>query len=164
MYFANFNKLKIDTDYNYITHHFDLNLGKQPIPVKLIQSEVKRVLSEAEINKTEMCVLYDFSIAAEPDGSLEIDELVSFLLTLSNIIVPEVLQFLDTKQSYKRERRLDVPDKLKPLHTSYGMLKRACNSQLLTPVMNIKINFSNVSYIMCDGRDVDEIKEESSDE
>ena len=165
MYFANFEKLKINTDYNYITNHFDLALGKMPIAIKDIQNKVKEALSAADIQKTEMCVLYDFSIEAEPDAEISVDFVVDFMLSLSNIIVPTVFSFLDTKTSYKRERRLDVPDKLKPLHTSYGIVKNACNSRLLTPILNIKINYSNISYIMCDGRVIDEVKtEDGSDE
>lgn len=163
MFFADFTKLKIDTDYNYLTKHFDLHM-RNPMPVAEIKTQLTTALQNEHIEKTTLPVLYDFNVTGEVENA-EIDELVGYILSLANIIVPVTLKFLETGKGYTRERRLDVPVKLKPLHTSFSCIKGACNSEILTPILNIQITFGNIKYLLCDGREVDEVKkEDSSDE
>ena len=163
MFFADFTKLKIDTDYNYLTKHFDLHM-RNPMPVAEIKTQLTTALQNEHIEKTTLPVLYDFNVTGEVEKA-EIDELVGYILSLANIIVPVTLKFLETGNGYKRERRLDVPVKLKPLHTSFSCIKGACNNEILTPILNIQITFGNIKYLLCDGREVDEVKkEDSSDE
>ena len=157
MYFADFNKLKIITDYNFKHETFTLELEPETA-VKEVMLKVEPWLEHIE--PTGLPVLYDFDVAAPWLEDYEKEELAGYLVSLANVVVPVVLHALETGKGYKRERRLDVPDKLKPLHASYGCIKRACNYEIKTPIINIKINFNDVSYLFCMGREIDEIKKE----
>lgn len=157
MYFADFNKLKIVTDYNFKHETFTIEIEPETA-VKEVMLQVDPMLDRIE--PTSLPVLYDFDVAAAWLEDYKIEDLADYLASLANIVVPVVLRKLETGKGYKRERRLDVPDKLKPLHASYGCIKRACNYEIKTPIINIKINFNNVSYLFCMGREIDEIKKE----
>lgn len=159
MFFADFTKLKIITDYNFIHKHFTLEVGPE-MAIKEVMKQLQILLQNCK-EKTTLPVLYDFTIAATWLEEYDITELADYLVSLANAVVPVVLQELETGQGYKRERRLDVPEKLKALHASFGCIKRACNNEIYTPIMNIKLNFNDVSYLFCMGREIDEIKEET---
>lgn len=162
-YFADFNKLKITTDYNYLTKNIYLEVHKDT-PVNLIQAEVTKKVKELEMQHTSLPILYDFEIGAADTEFSEHQELVDFLLTVVNIVIPTTLKLLEDGEGYKRERRLDVPDKLKPLHASFGTIKRACNHKIYTPLMNIRVSYNDLFFVLCDGREIDEVKGDSSDE
>lgn len=158
MFFADFTKLKIITDYNYIHKPLSLTIA-QDTPIKEIMEQVKSLIQPYK-DKTSIPVLYDFTVAAAWLEDYSEQELVEYLVGLANIVVPVVLKELETGKGYGRERRLDVPEKLKPLHSSFGAIKRACNNEIYTPVINIKLDFNNVSYMFCMGREIDEVKQE----
>lgn len=162
MFFADFTKLKIITDYNFIHKTFTLPVEKEE-SIKTTMQTIQPMLNDCK-KKTTLPTLYEFNVAAAWLEDYEVDDLVEYLVSLASVVVPVVLQELETGKGCARERRLDVPEKLKPLHASYGCIKRACNNELYTPVMNIKLNFNKVSYFFCMGRDIDEVKGESSDE
>ena len=173
MYFANFNKLKIDTDYNYKTVNIPLNIDLD-MSLSQVKAVVEKEIEKIEIKPTSLPVLYDYSVAATGLDEIEFADL---LITLANIIVPVTLQHLETGEVYerihvgdgkkpgKREYRLDVPQKLKALHASNTVLKRACNRELITPVLNITIGDGTTNYYLCMGRDIEEdLVGDSSDE
>lgn len=173
MFFANFNTLKIEKQYNFITKNIPLNLHRDT-SVKDMMNIIKTALEQAIPEKTSLGVLYNFQIQdisnefPECDENFELEEklqpVIDYLLTVTHVVIPLTLQALETGKGYKRERRLDVPDRLKPLHASYGALKRACNNEILTPMINIKVEYNGLFYLLCDGRNLDVIKGDSSDE
>ena len=173
MFFANFDTLKIEKQYNFITKNIPLNLHRDT-SVKDMMNIIKTALEQEMPEKTTLGVLYHFEIQdiseefPELNEDFEVEEnlqpVLDYLLTVAHIAIPLTLQTLETGKGYKRERRLDVPDKLKPLHASYGALKRACNNEILTPLINIQIEYNNILYLLCDGRNLDVVKGDSSDE
>ena len=173
MFFANFNTLKIEKDYNFITKNIPLYLHRNT-SVKDMMNIIKTALEQEIPEKTSLGVLYNFQIQdisnefPECDENFELEEklqpVIDYLLTVAHVAIPLTLQALETGKGYKRERRLDVPDRLKPLHASYGALKRACNNEILTPMLNIKVEYNGLFYLLCDGRNLDVVKGDSSDE
>lgn len=156
MFFADFTKLKIITDYNFLHHDIHLKLS-QHSTIKEIRDIFLAQLNALNLKLTTLPVLYDcYCDAAATDDIPEVLE------QCARIMVPTLLQFLETGESYQRERRLDVPDKLKPLHASYGCIKRACNNQIKTPVINIRITINDLSYYFCMGRDIDTIEQKET--
>ncbi len=159
MYFADFNNLKIITDYNYITKSMNLNFSNG-MAFKDLGDDIENQLRSLNMQPTSLPVLYDFNVAATDTEGLEVDELVNLLTFIANLAVAKTLIFLENGKGYPRERRLDVPEKLKPLHASYGAIKRACNNAIITPVINIKVSFSGICYLFCMGREIDEVRKE----
>ena len=173
MFFANFSTLKIEKDYNFITKNIPLDLHRDTA-LKDIMLTVSAALKDIVLEKTSLGVCYNFQIKdiseefPECDENFELEEklqpVIDYLLTVANVAIPLTLKTLETGNGYKRERRLDVPDRLKPLHASYGTLKRACNNEILTPKINIKVEYNGLFYLLCDGKELDRMKGDSSDE
>jgi len=163
MYFANFKDLKIQKEFKFITKNICLEV-RNLMPISEIKAEVDKKIKEVIDQPTSLPVLYEFEIAAADTEITNPDDDAQFMLTLANIVVPTTLQALETGKGYKRERRLDAPDALKALHTSYGTIKRACNHEVLTQIMNIKINSTFGYFLLCDGKDVVLAEEGDSNE
>lgn len=167
MYFANFKELRIDKDFHYTTIHLDIEVSPQTSVIALY-NKVRDVIANAELVTTDTPVLYHFNVTGimTEDENAGVQELLDDMLSLTNMIVPTTLKALETGFGYKRERRLDAPDSLKPLHTTYSVIKRACNIRMITPVLNIQVSYHNVSYLMCDTKEIDKYDDEgdSSDE
>lgn len=153
MYFANFKDLKIQKEFKFITKNIYLEVHKHT-PISKIKAEVEKKVKEVLDGPTDLPVLYDFTTAAADTEFAEYAELADFMLTLANVVIPVTLQALETGKGYKRERRLDVPDKLKPLKASFGTVKRACNHEILTQLMNIRITYNDTFFLFCDGKDI----------
>lgn len=167
MFFANFNELKIEKEFHYSTKHFDIEVFNY-MPLTDLKAKIDAALHSQVLEHTDTPVLYHFNITGlfSPEDS-ELQQLLDDMLVLTNVIVPITLQSLETGKGYKRERRLNAPDKLKPLHTTYSVIKRACNHEIITPVLNIQISYSGVSYLLCDTKEIDKYEkseEDSSDE
>ena len=169
MYFANFRTLKIEKDYNYLTKNIPLELHNG-MSIKEVQSVISAALKDVDLEKTELGVLYKFEIKdtnnefSRPTDEAEMKGLADFLLTIANIAIPLTFAALKTGKGYPRERRLGVPDRLKPLHTSYSSVKSACNDEMITPKLNIIIALHDMFYCLCDGKTLDEVKGDSSNE
>ena len=173
MFFANFSTLKIEKDYNFITKNIPIYLHRNTT-LKDMAYTIQVALEKAIPEKTSLGVVYNFQIADVSDEfpecteNCELEEklqpVIDYLLTVANVAIPLTLKALETGNGYKRERRLDVPDRLKPLHASYGTLKRACNNEILTPKINVKVEYNGLFYLLCDGKELDRMKGDSSDE
>ena len=168
MYFANFRTLKIEKDYNYLTKNIPLELHNG-MSIKEVQSVISAALKDVDLEKTELGVLYKFEIKDandkfKPANEAEMQGCLDLLYTVANIAVPLTFAALKTGKGYPRERRLGVPDRLKPLHTSYSSVKSACNDEMITPKLNIVIALHDIFYCLCDGKTLDEVKGDSSNE
>ena len=161
----NFN-LKIDKEFHYKTYHFDIDVHPNMSMVAL-WNKIRDAVQNTELEKTDTPVLYHFNITGlmRDDENAGIQELLDDMLSLTNMIVPTMMKLIETGKGYPRERRLDAPDALKPLHTTYSAIKRACNIQMITPVLNIQVSYSGIAYLMCDTKEIDKYDEgDSSDE
>ena len=85
---------------------------------------------------------------AEED--LSEDDIINSLTSTANIINAFIFTSFLTGANRTREKRLDVPDKLKGVNCSFGLLKRAVNEEMRCPRFNIRINYKQYYYILVD--------------
>ena len=140
MNFIDLEKLKIITEHNYSTKELDLQMSPA---AKLSEiREITRSSIAPIIEKTKIEMLYEITI--NTDEKVEsLDDADAFFTTTVNIIGAIFLDLMcaSPHTGRARERRLDVPEKLKVVQTNMSMLKRAVNMQTYCDRFNLIIKW-----------------------
>lgn len=120
MNYLNLNTLKIEKEYNYRETEIDLSFAaEQPLGVlmKTAEEQIKTSIVE-----TDLPINYSFVIETEC-----IDD--DTFTTLVNVITAALVKVQNQGTPRKRERRLDVPEKIKQYcYASVSALKTLVNN------------------------------------
>lgn len=140
MNFIDLEKLKITSEYNYVTKELSLQISPA---AKL--SEIREVARSSIMNaleKTKIETLYEITINTDEEVE-SLDDADAFFTTSVNIVGAIFLDLMcaSPHTGRARERRLDVPEKLKIVQTNMSMLKRAVNMQTYCDRFNLVIKW-----------------------
>lgn len=140
MLFVNFEHLKIIKDFHYTTIERELNL--ENLTILEMRDKTKEFFKEF-IKVDPLAVSYVINIKT--------NELTpEFFLSIVNIINSIFFNKMITEEGWKREYRLDVPEKLKGLHANMSLIKKACNVKTVNNVFNLTIKCGDFIYYLCD--------------
>ena len=137
MYFVDFEKLKFNRTGNYRTKELYLSLEPSDT-IKTVKEKTREgfdyFIEEANIETLFNIVLDPFEV--NDDESAEI-----FFTTAVNVISALFLDAICLKEPRARERRLDVPEKLKELAGSLSLIKRLVNMKSSYDRFNLTIEW-----------------------
>lgn len=156
MLYIDLENLKIVKDYH--AENFNYILPSDLIDdtnMSLIETKqiVHNVLQDVQYTKGRLGAHYEIEIETMKNGAATEEEAEQFL-TLVNIITLEFFHnFVNTSNGRKRERRLDVPEKLKTVKCSMGLLKNAINYETMRNKFNLIIKYKDLIYILIDEKD-----------
>ena len=144
MLFVDFEHLKIIKDFHFTTIEDELNISEG---FSLLEAQkVINAFCGRIVRKDGLSVNYVVDI-------LEQNPSADFMLTMVNIINAEFFKAIVTSEGWKREYRLDVPEKLKGLHANMSLIKKACNNKTINPIFNLTIKCGEFVYCLCDEKD-----------
>lgn len=150
MLFLDLNKLKIIKDYNYETRAGEIVVNiDEPL---MAQSEPLVRYFQNFIQPCGISVLYDITIDADETPATE-DEAEDFV-SVTNFLVGIFFANMIKEEGRKREHRFDVPQKLLAAKINRSTLKKAVNQQTINNVFNLIIRYKDLTYILCDEKDI----------
>lgn len=149
MLFVDFNNLKIIKDFNYHTEEYSLMYNAGGSLTETSQ-QIKTLLER--VIKHEALATY-YIIHFEDDVEWNEEETENNFIGVVNTTLMNFFKIMTDPQKRQREYRLDVPDKLKGLHMSYSLLKKAINQNNINDIFNITITYKDLVYILCDEKD-----------
>lgn len=143
MLFIDFEKLKIIKDFHFTTIEKELNL--ENLTILEMKDETEEFFKDF-IKVDPLAVSYVIDIkTSEPTPE--------FFVSMINIINSIFFNKMITEKGWKREYRLDVPEKLKGLHCNMSLIKKACNTKTINNVFNLTIKCGEFIYYLCDEKD-----------
>lgn len=144
MYFIDFEHLKVVKDFHYTTIERELNITEDSSLLEM-QDQILHFVKEI-IDLNPLAVNYVIDVTEQNPSA-------DFMLTITNIITAIFFNNIITDKGWKREYRLDVPEKLKGLHTSMSSIKKAVNRETINHVFNLTIKCGDFIYYLCDEKD-----------
>lgn len=142
MKFVDLEKLKIISEHNYITKDIIIELNPSDT-VFDIKNQTRSALEDI-FNKTAIETLINITLNTK-ETIHSLDDADAFFTTAVNIIISVVLDSICVQphKGRPRERRLDVPEKLKVANVSMSLLKKCVNTQTYFDRFNISIAWQN---------------------
>lgn len=162
-YFVDFKELKIVKEYHPLHIHKTF-VASYDDSLKSMEAVITQAVENIiPTNITETPTLFSFEVVENNSFNAEAPKLnekdaYDFVLSLANLIVPTLLQKLETGQGYARERRLGAPEPFKALNTSYSVIKRATNHEMKPSCLNIAIQCGDIFYYLCDGKEINKVE------
>ncbi len=153
-YFVDFKELKIKKEYNPHIFATVIDLRDKSSLTEINAAFEKSIDDLLVSAKRDIPTLFILKIV--PDNEADSEDLITY----AHLIVPIILQKLETGKGYERERRLDAPEQLKALNAKYSTIKRACNYDMRVHCLNIQIEYGPFIYYFCDGKDIKELDHE----
>lgn len=167
MYFVDFNKMKIvnvePKPEELITVTFKLVYRPGLFNnYETVRNGIAQYLDHVKKQNIDKSGYVFFNINVESNSGLSSDEFVS-VVNIINAAIYDYMIIEDSKR--KREHRLNAPDNLiRGVHTSVGLIKKACNYELKSDCFNVFINLTehrgessipdtSMQYIMVDGKE-----------
>ena len=141
MLFIDFEHLKIIKDFHFTTFEDETEIAKDAAVLEA--QKAIRALCGRIVRKDGLNVNYIINIKTEEPNE-------DFFLTMVNIVNAEFFRAMTTEEGWKREYRLDVPEKLKGLHANMSLIKKACNLKTVNSVFNLTIKCGDFIYYLCD--------------
>ena len=138
MYFVDFEKLKFNRTGNYRTKELSLSLAASDTVIQV--KEKTREALEYFFEETNIETLFDISLDNIVFEDLE--EADIFFTYAVNIISAIFLDSICLKKPRARERRLDVPVKLKELASSLSLIKHLVNMTSYYDRFNLMIHWT----------------------
>ena len=161
MYYINLNKLVIEK--NYHSEQFNFNIDKdivsdEKVNLKDIYTAFDNAFNNFSVpfSSKELAAAFVVDIKPSADVNIDIDnesDVLSSFLTVVNIGLARFFSHFITSSVRERELRLDVPDNLKQLKCSIGLLKNAINNKTLWDSFKLIINYGHFSYILADEKE-----------
>lgn len=155
MLFVDFNELKIIKEFNYNTEEY--TLACSPDASVLTLSTQINALLQSVVKHEPIAVHYIIHFDDTTTATEEEDE--EMFLTIVNTTLAGFFRLMTTTEPRKRDYRLDVAEKLKGVHASYSLLKRAINNHTVNDVFNLTITYKNLIFYLCDEKDFKDNKE-----
>lgn len=151
MYFINLSDLKIKKEFRYENQEISIPLEKN-LSLVDVKSRVSARVKDLLDDKPAIACMYIINFKC--DG-LTADEFLSWV----NIAVAEFFHAITSVTGRPRERRLDVPDRLKVVKCNMALLKNAINHQTFTDVFNLHIICGDLEYYLCNEKAIETEKE-----
>ena len=140
----NLKDLKIEKDYNEHREYCFVIL-KDINDIMTMKEDIDPILDElAQIESSQ--ITHYFIIDTICNQEVTADQFLSYV----NTFLALFFQRITTGEKRKREARLDVPQRLKDVHCSLTMLKKAINYVTLFDNFNIKITLGEYSFYLVD--------------
>lgn len=145
MNFLNLETLQIEKS-SFVEGN-DIHLEIDPnCPFKKMQSLVNEAVSTIYRNK-ESSLPFNFKfnvvLIDDVDDPLKKEELMDMVECVANVVNSEVFSTITTDTLRKRERRLDIPENLKPfIYASLSAVKKMINYETHFTSFNVQIDFS----------------------
>lgn len=141
MLFVDFEHLKIIKDFHFTTIEDEIQISKDAAVFEAQRDA--RALCGRIVRKDGLNVSYVINIKTDEPNE-------DFFLTMVNIVNAEFFKAMTTEDGWKREYRLDVPEKLRGLHINMSLIKKACNFKTVNNVFNLTIKCGDFVYYLCD--------------
>lgn len=146
MKFVDLEKLKIINEYNFVTKELGLELSKADT-IFDIKEKVRSALS-GFFTPSQIETYFHITLtitAADGESFDNIDDADAFFTTVVNVFTAVFLDEMCVKPytGRPRERRLDVPEKLKMASISMSLLKKNVNMKTYCNRFNIGIEWTN---------------------
>lgn len=154
MLFISLDKLKLHKAYNYHTYTIEIDdtnylsgtIGQMKVAAENALSEAFEVLPAIDS-------VYEVVIVGEGDATgEEAEDFVSAINIITRAFFSRILK----NEGRARERRLDVPEKLKVLKANMSIIKEAVNSKTLIDNFNLVIKYKDLVFYLADERDLEE--------
>lgn len=123
--------------YHGVVEHIDDRAIANQWPIT--RDAVKKVLDE--VDKTWRPHKFEFEVVGDDLDEYAFESAVKLILTA-------VFEVMHCPKGRKRERRLDVPTKLKTLNCNMSLLKNAINYQTLVDKFQIEVVHKDLRYIL----------------
>lgn len=142
MKFVDLEKLKLISEHNYVTKEIAIELNASDTVFE-IKNQTRSAL-DYMFDKTAIETLINITLHTKKTVD-NLDDADAFFTTAVNIIISVVLDSLCVQphKGRPRERRLDVPEKLKVANVSMSLLKKCVNTQTYLDRFNIHITWQN---------------------
>ena len=153
MLFVDLDKLKIIKTYNYQTFTTLVNdIDMQHGTIKSIKDAVQ--IATQEWWETQPALEAAYTIIIDGEGEASEEEAENFLVVVNTIVAQFFQDFIKMGVGRPRERRLDVPEKIKPLKMNLSTLKRAVNFKTHTDQFNLIIKYKDLVYMLVDEKEM----------
>lgn len=151
MRFLNLETLKIQKEYNFNTIILNIEIPNTSISLKQIKEIIEGAFQNAqeviENNKSKYIAAHFIVYISYPDCDL--DSEIELFSTFVNVFLPVLFNALKEDAGRPRERRLDVPEKLKAkVRVSLGILKELINTATKYNLFNVSIYGKHLIYDM----------------
>lgn len=148
MLFADFKNYKIIKEFKYTTVSEETKISTEAAVLelkKLCGATFSRMVAHQPL-----AVSYELTLNA--DGVADDDD-CTFFLGFVNIACAEFFRVMVLPERRTGEYRLDAPDRLKGLKTSYSLIKKACNNKTINDIFNLTIRYKDLVFVLCDEKD-----------
>lgn len=148
MLFIDLTKLDVINLDNYESYETTVNWDPNIAAAKN-KAEVEKPIAELLSHNGMKPIKYIININTQK--LMTVDDIIGCI----NILTAVFFDWFVLTGGRKRERRLDIPEKLQDAHISAGLLKRAINTSTVTDIFNLEINFNtgNVRYVLIDTKE-----------
>ena len=151
MRFLNLETLKIQKEYNFNTIVLNIEIPNTSISLKQIKEIIEGAFQNAqeviENNKSKHIAAHFIVHLSYPDCDL--DSETELFSTFVNVFLPILFNVLKEDAGRPRERRLDVPEKLKAkVRVSLGILKELINTATKYNLFNVSVYGEHLIYDM----------------
>lgn len=151
MRFLNLETLKIEKEYNFNTIILNIEIPDTSISLKQIKEIIEGAFQHAqetiENNKSKSIAAHFIVYLLYP--SCDLNSEAEFFSTFVNVFLPVFFNALKEDAGRPRERRLDVPEKLKEkVRVSLGILKDLINTATKYNLFTVSIHGQHLFYEM----------------
>ena len=154
MYFIDLEKLRIKKESHYETQHFYIKddiIANDKYSFCRMKDIIDATITNTQLLESKYPCVYEIEIAKQ--GGEKIDDEEQKFLSAVNICLSTFFRHFITSEVRDRERRLDVPDKLKSLKCPMGIVKRMTNNQTIRDHFNFIIKYDDLIYILADEKE-----------
>lgn len=148
MRFLYLTDIKVKKEFNYSTITLDLEISFND-GLKTMQEKAQKVLKplfSRDVTALETLFYINLIVTDAPSDSGEKED---FFLTFTNVFMAEFFNNICLDAGRPRERRLDVPERLKAAsNISCSLLKQAVNSKTVFDTFNVQIEWNDNGSIL----------------
>ena len=152
MYLMNLDKLKIDKTGKADMFNYSIDWASiENEPLSFQYRAIKNAIEDFVNHPSAFPAFYRIDFE---DSREETDEDESIFQSIVNVTLAVFFELMCySNQGRPRERRLDVPDKLKCIKCSMSLIKRAINHKTVRDSFNLCICYKGYEYYLCDERE-----------
>lgn len=150
MYLMNLNKMEINKEAKADMFNYSVDWTKiENDPLSLQYNAVKNTIGDLVNSPSAYPAFYRIDFVDERE---ENEDDVFIFQSIVNVTLAAFFDLMCTEKGRPRERRLDVPEKLKCIKCSMSLIKKAINHATIRDTFNLCICYKNYEYYLCDER------------
>ena len=155
MLFADFKNFKIVKEFNYTTESYCTGINTEAAVFEL--KKLCDDIFSRMIKHNALAVSYELEL--DSDSSVANEDDCNFFLGFVNVACGEFFRMMSKQERRSSDYRLDAPEKLKCLKTSFSLIKRASNYQTINDVFNLTIKYKDLIFMLCDEKTIADEKD-----